>query len=163
MAGNVSEWVLDVYRPLSSVDMSDLRPFRGNIFMTQERNPEGTLADKDSLGRMKYRQITSAEAVNRKNYSKADNINYLDGDYASNIGVEWLSPPKEDTSTRIMYQYGLTSLISDHVRVYKGGNWKDPAYYLSPGSRRFLDEGEASEFIGFRCAMTRVGGSIPGR
>jgi sulfatase modifying factor 1 len=48
MAGNVSEWVLDVYRPLSSVDMSDLRPYRGNIFTTQVRNPDGTLANKDS-------------------------------------------------------------------------------------------------------------------
>ena len=131
--------------------------------MTQVRNPDGTLADKDSLGRMKNRPIESAEAVNRKNYSKANNVNYLDGDYASNIGVEWKSPPKEDTSTRIMYQYGVTSLITDQVRVYKGGNWKDPAYYLSPGTRRYLDEGEASELIGFRCAMTRVGGSIPGR
>jgi len=163
MAGNVSEWVLDVYRPLSTLDMTDLRPFRGNVFTTQVRNADGTLADKDSLGRMKYRTIVSAEAVNRKNYSKADNINYLDGDYASNIGVEWKNPPKEDTSTRIMYQYGVTSLITDNVRVYKGGNWKDPAYYLSPGMRRFLEEGEASELIGFRCAMTRVGGSIPGR
>ena len=163
MAGNVSEWVLDVYRPLSTVDMSDLRPFRGNIFTTPELNPDGTRAEKDSLGRMKYRPIEPAEAVNRKNYSKANNENYLDGDYASNIGVEWRNPPKEDTSTRIMYQFGVTSLITDQVRVYKGGNWKDPAYYLSPGNRRFLDENEASELIGFRCAMTRVGGSIPGR
>ena len=32
MAGNVSEWVLDVYRPLTSYDVNDLRPFRGNVF-----------------------------------------------------------------------------------------------------------------------------------
>lgn len=30
MAGNVSEWVLDVYRPLSFEDFSDQNPFRGN-------------------------------------------------------------------------------------------------------------------------------------
>jgi formylglycine-generating enzyme len=165
MAGNVSEWVLDVYRPMSSMDNSDLRPFRGNIFMTQVRNPDGTLAEKDSLGRMKNRPIQSAEAVNRKNYSQANNINYLDGDYASNINsiIDWKTPPKDSSTTGAMYQYGVTSLITDHIRVYKGGSWKDPAYYMSPGMRRFLEETESSDAIGFRCAMTRVGGSIAGR
>ncbi len=164
MAGNVSEWVLDVYRPLSSTEVSDLRPFRGNVFKTQVRNSDGTLAEKDSLGRMKYRDVTTAESFNRKNYRGADNINYLDGDYASNIiEGDWKSPPKDTNSTSLMYEYGKTSLITDQVRVYKGGNWKDPAYYLSPGARRFMDENESSDCIGFRCAMTRVGGSIPGR
>lgn len=32
MAGNVSEWVLDVYRPLSYEDFSDHNPYRGNIY-----------------------------------------------------------------------------------------------------------------------------------
>lgn len=32
MAGNVSEWVLDVYRPLSFEDFSDHNPYRGNIY-----------------------------------------------------------------------------------------------------------------------------------
>jgi len=62
-----------------------------------------------------------------------------------------------------MYQYKQSSLISDHARVYKGGNWKDQAYYMSPGTRRFLDETDASDAIGFRCAMTRVGGSLAGK
>ena len=167
MAGNVSEWVLDVYRPLSSMDVSDFRPYRGNVFETQVRDslkPENPLAQKDSLGRMKYSPVTNPkQLVNRRNYNKAYNINYLDGDYASNIGVEWKNSPKEDTATGMMYQYGITSLITDHIRVYKGGNWKDPAYYMSPGTRRFLDQDVCTDYIGFRCAMTRVGGSIPGK
>jgi gliding motility-associated lipoprotein GldJ len=36
MAGNVSEWVLDVYRPLSSEDFDEFRPYRGNVFTTKE-------------------------------------------------------------------------------------------------------------------------------
>jgi len=28
--GNVNEWVLDVYRPMSTVDMDDFNPYRGN-------------------------------------------------------------------------------------------------------------------------------------
>jgi formylglycine-generating enzyme len=62
-----------------------------------------------------------------------------------------------------MYEYGKTSLIPDKARVYKGGNWKDGAYYLSPSTRRFLDQDDASDCVGFRCAMTRVGGTIPGK
>jgi len=158
MAGNVSEWVLDVYRPLTYNDMSALHPFRGNVFLTQERDAEGFLAEKDSLGRMRYREVTPAEALNRKNYRKADNINYLDGDYQSLVGDEWLNDPDTNT-TGLMYQYGVSSLITDRVRVYKGGSWQDPAYYMSPSARRYLDENESSSAIGFRCAMTRVGGA----
>ena len=35
MAGNVSEWVLDVYRPMTSRDADEFRPFRGNVFKTK--------------------------------------------------------------------------------------------------------------------------------
>jgi formylglycine-generating enzyme len=164
MAGNVSEWVLDVYRPMNSLDVSDLRPFRGNVFKELERDAEGFIAEKDSLGHLKYRDVTTAEAANRTNYRWADNINYQDGDYASNIDGElWKNVSKDTSSTNLMYQYGVASLISDKARVYKGGSWKDPAYYLSPGTRRFLDQDGASDAIGFRCAMTRVGGAMPGK
>ncbi len=164
MAGNVSEWVLDVYRPLSSYEASDLRPFRGNVFKTPVRDAEGFLAEKDSLGHIKYRDITTSEAMNRKNYRQADNINYLDGDFASNVdNNRWKEEAKDSSATDLMYQYGMSSLISDHARVYKGGSWKDPAFYMSPGTRRYLDESDASDAIGFRCAMTRVGGSIAGK
>ncbi|MGE5425084.1 MAG: SUMF1/EgtB/PvdO family nonheme iron enzyme [Syntrophothermus sp.] len=165
MAGNVSEWVLDVYRPMNSVEVSDLRPFRGNVFQTPVLDAEGFRAEKDSLGHMKYRNVTTEEAMHRKNYRTADNINYLDGDYASSIEEEyWKNPPTSDSSsTNLMYQFGISSLITDHVRVYKGASWKDGAYYMSPSMRRYLDENDASDAIGFRCAMTRVGGSVPGR
>jgi formylglycine-generating enzyme required for sulfatase activity len=163
MAGNVAEWVLDVYRPLNSYEVSDLRPFRGNVFKTPVRDAEGFLAQKDSLGHMKYRDITTAEAMNRKNYRQADNINYLDGDFASSIDNDaWLTAAKDTSSTNLMYDT-KSSLISDHARVYKGGSWRDQAFYMSPGTRRFLDENDASDAIGFRCAMTRVGGSIAGK
>ena len=31
-----------------------------------------------------------------------------------------------------MYQYGISSLITDRARVYKGGSWKDRVYWLTP-------------------------------
>ena len=58
-----------------------------------------------------------------------------------------------------MYDYGNTTLISDRTRVYKGGSWKDRATGTNPGTRRFLDQSQSSDCIGFRCAMDRIGPS----
>ena len=55
------------------------------------------------------------------------------------------------------YGYGVTTLVSDKSRVYKGGSWNDRAYWLSPGTRRFLEEDQAMSTFGFRCAMDRMG------
>ncbi|MDQ3100636.1 MAG: SUMF1/EgtB/PvdO family nonheme iron enzyme [Bacteroidota bacterium] len=49
MAGNVSEWVMDVYRPLSPEDNDDFRPFRGNVFKTKVLNSDGQIQDKHDL------------------------------------------------------------------------------------------------------------------
>lgn len=49
MAGNVSEWVMDVYRPLSFEDDDDFRPFRGNVFKTKVLNSDGVIQDKHDL------------------------------------------------------------------------------------------------------------------
>lgn len=46
MAGNVSEWVMDVYRPLTFEDENEFRPFRGNVYQTKVRNNEGGIEDK---------------------------------------------------------------------------------------------------------------------
>ncbi len=159
MAGNVSEWVLDVYRPMSFNDMADFNPFRGNVFMNKKRDADGFLAAKDSLGRMRYMEVTDEEAANRQNFRQANNINYRDGDFMSSIQTDWLNDPRDPEATRNMYDYGSTTLVSDKSRVYKGGSWADRAYFLSPGARRFLNEDEASATIGFRCAMNKVGGT----
>ena len=55
------------------------------------------------------------------------------------------------------YPAGTYSLVEDKARVYKGGSWNDMQYWLSPGQKRFLDENESTSYIGFRCAMARVG------
>ena len=59
-----------------------------------------------------------------------------------------------------MYDYGESSLVTDRTRVFKGGSWKDRAYWLNPGTRRFLDQDQSTDAIGFRCAMDRVGSPV---
>lgn len=241
MAGNVSEWVMDVYRPLSPQDKGEFRPFRGNVFQTKVLNSEGGLEDKydyvvydvegveyflkeyqkrsqgrltdtdqnliDNLltyttqakedlknrlhaeanqriqdgmdliassdsqvapdlrdgiadyiestpGDMRMRDVTIAENIDRRNYRESDNIDYGDGDLNSSIYYE--DPSFEGNENR-MYDWGKTTLVNDRARVYKGGSWRDRAYWIIPGTRRFLDERRSTSTIGFRCAMTRVG------
>ena len=53
MAGNVAEWVMDVYRPeIEQTTISDHRNFRGNVYTTQKTDEDGFIAEKDSLGRI---------------------------------------------------------------------------------------------------------------
>ncbi len=163
MAGNVNEWVADVYRPLSFEDIDEFSPFRGNEFKTKVLDEEGYVAEKDSLGHIRYRLENDKDILNRKNYRTADNRNFLDGDSESNIitGEDWNSA---DNNTETMYSgtpnSSMGSLVTDRSRVYKGGSWRDRAYWLSPGTRRFLDERESRDDLGFRCAMTRVGSPV---
>ena len=50
-----------------------------------------------------------------------------------------------------------TTLIDNQVRVYKGGSWRDRDYWLDPAQRRYFPQDMATDYIGFRCAMSRVG------
>jgi gliding motility-associated lipoprotein GldJ len=94
MAGNVNEWVGDVYRATSYQAMNDLNPYRRDGFLD-----EGDGYDSK----------------------------------------------------------GFQSLVDNKTRVYKGGSWKDVAYWLSPGTRRYLAQDSCTADIGFRCAMIRAG------
>ena len=222
MAGNVCEWVMDVYRPNTLQDADEFRPFRGNIFTTQKRdettmagglggeiltNVDGpvyqkfkhkvnvpsihgttsqepvevtdsilTIMTRDSLygnsnatpegksdipGRVQWREVSSAVATDnldeRRNYKTADYINYLDGDVNSSIYFNEGEEAYTDKANKLMYEYSKTSLINDKSRVFKGGSWRDRAYFLNPGVRRYLDQRQSNSWLGFRCAMTRVG------
>ena len=328
MAGNVSEWVMDVYRPLTSEDYDEFRPFRGNVFKTRLLNNEGSIElknaqvmydvhgmkeymneferirfqrvsaqkhdpndtiipvgiaaniesrnpsqfgyapdpfyvshgkVKDSIelqlfasintvldvamsyknekhdieasayvqdnlfdglfadeirtgpegeeyafeiismlregfndfiintpGKLKYREVTEEENIGRLNYRKADYADYLDGDiesskfYANDPRKQGINQATRDANL-VMYQnmheqFDLqggqimpgggdrtswpTTMISDKSRVYKGGSWKDRAYWLVASNRRYLDEDKSTDAIGFRCAMDRVGSPV---
>ena len=161
MAGNVSEWVMDVYRPLTGEDKTDFRSFRGNVFQTQVRDEEGAIAEKDSLGRIQWRdvELEKDNLAERRNYRYADNKNILDGDVNSSIYFSDKEGAAEK-GNKIMYELGVTSMIDDKTRVFKGGSWKDRAYYMNPGTRRYLDQRQSKDCLGFRCAMVRLGSPV---
>jgi gliding motility-associated lipoprotein GldJ len=140
----------------------------------------------DTPGKLKYRNVTEEENIGRLNYRRDDYIDYLDGDIESSIHYDNEDRKNDiNQATRdpdlVMYQnefeeYNLkgqeikpggddrtawpTTLVSNKSRVYKGGSWKDRAYWLVGGNRRFLDEDQATDYIGFRCAMDRVGSPV---
>lgn len=177
MAGNVSEWVMDVYRPLSPEDKSDFRAFRGNVYKTKvlddELRPDVKLEEvlKDTVtgdilglpGQLRFRNVEMEKdnLAERRNYRRSDNINYLDGDINSQVKDDWKEPlDPEKAESNFMYEYGVTSMIDDKARVFKGGNWTDRAYWMTPGTRRFLDQKQSTKWLGFRCAMDRVGSPV---
>ena len=156
MAGNVSEWVMDIYRPSTTTVSDDLNPFRGNQFKKLDLDEEGYPVEKDSLGRLVYTEVTEEENADRRNYKKSDYRGYKDGGGGDSY-EDFTSQDQDEFASDVKYDFGVTSLINNHSRVYKGGSWNDRAYFLSPGTRRWLDEKQSTATIGFRCAMSRIG------
>ena len=149
MAGNVNEWVQDVYRPNSFSDVNEFQPLRGNVYTNYRRGTDGKPV-MDQHGELVRDTV-------------ANFTNYKDGDFQSIISEseEWKNDSTK-TSTDEMYASGAGNVIpriSDHSRVYKGGSWKDRTYWLGPGTRRFMDERKSTNDLGFRCAMTHLGDS----
>jgi len=200
MAGNVNEWVADVYRPRVDDEANDFNYYRGNVYMKNKIGEDGkvelitsenivydTLANGKIIARNLPGQIAQVpvdekETYLRQNFDKSDNRNYRDGDKQSirfyKFGSEeegdntvseknkMYDSPKHEVSvdsatSEMVRKYDKsskrTTLIDDNVRVYKGGSWRDRAYWLDPAQRRFFPQDISTDDIGFRCAMSKVG------
>ena len=165
MAGNVNEWVLDVYRASTNLDLEEFNPFRGNVFQTPDLNTDNEYQLNDTTGRIIMKNVDPD--MTRINYQIADNRNYKDGDLRSSSNItEWAGQTgSTDIGSERMYHnkidssgnMKITSLVNDRVRVYKGGGWRDRVYWMVPGTRRFLQQDKCADDLGFRCAMIRVG------
>ncbi|MCF7561208.1 gliding motility lipoprotein GldJ [Sabulilitoribacter multivorans] len=199
MAGNVAEWVADVYRPIVDDEFNDFNYYRGNVYTKNALNEDGTVKvvtvddivyDTLSNGKVVARNLPGEilkvpvdenETYLRTNFDRSNEINFRDGDRRSSRYFENFGDDEEgekDNETRKMYnspkhtitrdslgniireydkRSNRTSLINDEVRVYKGGSWKDREYWLDPAQRRYFPQDMATDYIGFRCAMSRVG------
>ena len=200
MAGNVSEWVSDVYRPIVDDEANDFNYYRGNVYLknvigedgkAQTISPDQLVLDTLPNGKVLLKRlpgdldqvaIDEEETFLRQNFYESDNRNFRDGDIESTRKFSNGAPAEDDNSkpeSTLMYNAPTTAkvtldeegnvirnvdksnkrttLITDEVRVYKGGSWKDRAYWLDPAQRRYLPQYIATESIGFRCAMSRVG------
>ena len=139
-----------------------------NVIFRKKHYTLRFVAERDSVGKIPMVPVSDFKNDRRRNYRAADNKNYLDGDWQSLKSMDdWKNATTNEEATDMMYaktsaNYDF-SLVSDHARVYKGGSWKDIPYWSSPGARRYLDEDEATDYIGFRCAMSRVGSQTQGK
>ena len=208
MAGNVAEWVADIYRPRVDDELSDFNYFRGNVYtknkigedgkfvvidaqtITYDTLSNGRIYAKNLPGQLAKVAVDENETYLRYNFNTADNRNFRDGDRVSSkeyakltrerteMSFDSLNASQRANVSRTMYnspnqkiisdgQGGIvkvydrsndrTTLVDDESRVFKGGSWKDRAYYIDPAQRRFLPQYSATDYIGFRCAMSRVG------
>ncbi len=200
MAGNVAEWVSDVYRPIVDDEANDFNYYRGNVYLKNvigedgkaitispdelvfDTLPNGKVLLKKLPGDLAQVAIDEEETFLRQNFSESDNRNFRDGDVESSrsfsSGASDDDGNEKKSETSLMYDAPelpkvnydgdninreidgsskRTTLITDEVRVYKGGSWKDRAYWLDPAQRRYLPQYIATDYIGFRCAMSRLG------
>ena len=206
MAGNVAEWVADVYRPIVDDEFNDFNYYRGNVYtknvITEEGTvkvvttdeivfdtlPNGDVIARDLPGEIATQPVDENETYLRTNFDRSDNRNFRDGDIQSSryytdfndeegesetdeFTRKMYNSPKHnievDSSGNFIREYDKsdrrTSLINDEVRVYKGGSWKDREYWLDPAQRRYYPQNMATDYIGFRCAMSRVGSKSKGQ
>jgi gliding motility-associated lipoprotein GldJ len=199
MAGNVAEWVADVYRPIVDDEVNDFNYYRGNLytknkigkdgkieFVTKDNIKYDTLSNGKLIARTLPGQITQvpieeSDTYLRQNFDKSDNTDYRDGDKESTKYFNFVSSGFEsDKSKEDKRMYNSpnhriivdslgnmsrvydkstkrTTLLNNSVRVYKGGSWRDRAYWLDPAQRRYYPQDMATDYIGFRCAMSRIG------
>ena len=152
MAGNVNEWVMDVYRETTFQEFTEYNSYRGNIFSHAVLDEEGKYTI-DSIGCVK---ITWGK--------EDDKRDVLDGDFASLINTDY---PLDTAGMANLENYKpdptdiLAPKITKNSRVYKGGSWADRIFWLNPATRRYLDQDKCSSKIGFRCAMSTLGDQIP--
>ncbi len=201
MAGNVAEWVADVYRPIVDDEANDFNYYRGNVYMknkigedgkvelvtaeTQQFDtlPNGKIVARNFPGQIAQVPVDENETYLRQNFDKSDNRNYRDGDKQSSRYFKFGSSEEGDEKGKMIDSQRMydspkhnvsvdslgsmvrkydhsnkrTTLVNDDVRVYKGGSWRDRAYWLDPAQRRYFPQDMATDYIGFRCAMSRVG------
>lgn len=128
MAGNVSEWVADVYRPIIEKDYNDFNYYRGNVFTKPSRNadgtynvipldsivydtlPNGVLVPKHFPGELVEVPVGIEETHLRLNFSQSDYRDFKDGDSLSRI-----KRIQDESSQRPMYNSPRHHILIDSI------------------------------------------------
>lgn len=151
MAGNVNEWVADVYRSNTFADADALNPYRGNYYQDKKvADPLTGRLEKDAYNRpIKTAAVSGKKQTWAEKQAATAKADTVQNSYADKRGFR-------DEESKL---YGEITLVNNKSRVYKGGSWDDQALWLNPATRRFLPQDESTADIGFRCAMTMLGAS----
>ena len=137
MAGNVNEWVLDVYRETTFQEFSEYNSFRGNIFSHEVLDEEGRY-EVDSTGCVK---ITWGKEDDKRDVLDGDFASLIDTDYPlDTAGIANLAATRENFQYKPDPTDVLAPKITKTTRVYKGGSWADRIFWLNPSTRRYLDQ-----------------------
>ena len=141
----------------------------------------GKIVARDLPGQIKQVPVDDNDTYMRTQFSKSDNRDFRDGDKESSRNYQSYADSNsendrmynapinriEDENGEMVKEYDKkstrTTLIDNEVRVYKGGSWRDREYWLDPAQRRYLPQTMATDDIGFRNAMSRVGSKSTGR
>lgn len=163
MAGNVNEWVLDVYRETSYQETSEYNSFRGNIYTQPKRD---TVTGKYMLDSVGCIVLTYTSSDDKRDWKDGDATAVIPTYYPLDTALV-----KRDSTLIKVFEEAQISLdelkvdpsdilaprITKEERVYKGGSWRDRIYWLNPSTRRYLHQDKATSTIGFRCAMSILG------
>lgn len=144
MAGNVNEWVEDAYFIDGYENFGDLRQAKRAAIYADSTYQNKMILDVMLYGRSdtsmkgkklklekQYRDTIDIARENLMNFPSALGKNL--------IGLPAIPTPAEKLK---------------NFKIYKGGSWKDVAYWLAPGTRRYLEMDKSLPTLGFRCAMS---------
>src|SRR3546814_3737488 len=114
MAGNVNEWVRDVYRQLSFEDFQDFNPFRGNVYLDKQyEDAEKGIIAKDKYGRPIR---VPAQAPRKQTWEELQTATAAP-DSATQASFDYDVRGYDDETNDELY--GVTTMVKDKSRVYK--------------------------------------------
>ena len=128
MAGNVNEWVMDVYRETTYQDATEYNSFRGNIYSRAKKDDQG-----------KY-VINALGGIDVEWTSEDDKRDYLDGDFASLIQTDY---PLDTLGA--LFLKGLAANTEGNGGEEEGGDEEEETEEEEGGDEEEGEEEEESE------------------
>ncbi len=114
--GNVNEWVMDLYRPMSNIDMDDFNPYRGN-----------TVLDGDDGNISSYETGVNTLISNKSRVYKGGS--WKDGIYWLNPGTRRFLDQDKSTST-IGFRCAISAFGMDNSKPMNSENGSGPLNWI---------------------------------